>query len=173
MIYDEDDHHKEVYAYAGLALYKAQCLEVEVCNFLILHHIVSNRKITADERDAFINRAERQTLGRLLHEMRRVVNVDDDFEDMLANSLQKRNFFIHDYFRDRVAGFMCADSRDDLIKELQELASLFEQSDSRVQLLTNNARQALGLTDEHIRSVLADMFSEEVAERWYGETNAR
>jgi hypothetical protein len=75
MSYDEDDHHKEVYAHAGLALYKAQCFEVEVYNFLLLHHLSTNRTITSEEYDTFINRAERKTLGGMLHEMRDVVTV--------------------------------------------------------------------------------------------------
>jgi len=173
MIYNEDDHHKVVYAYAGRALYKAQCLEVEVCNFLVVHELVSNRTISADERDAFIDRAERQTLGRLLRDLRNAVTVDDDFEDLLGNALQTRNFFIHDYFRDRIARFMSADGRDKMIQELQEFVSLFEDADTRVQEFTTNARQALGMTDEYVRPIAADMYGEEMAEQLFGPKNAK
>lgn len=171
MIYDEDDHHKEIYAYAGLALYKAQCLEVEVCNLLVVHELVTNRTITADERDAFINRAERQTLGALLNELRNTITIDDDFEDLLVNALQKRNFFIHEYFRDRIAGFMSADGRDELIQELKEYVSLFDQADNRVQVFTSNARQVLGMTDEYLHPIAADMYGHDMAERLFATKN--
>ena len=55
--------------------------------------------------------------------------------------------------------------KDTLIRELDELAELFEKTDERVQVFTKEAIEAAGMTEEYIRRVTAEMYGEEIAER--------
>lgn len=172
MAHEESDHHKEVYAHAGLALYKAQCLEFEVCNFLVLHELATNRTITAEERDAFISRAERQTLGALLRELGTVINAPVDFQDLLADALEKRNFFIHRYFSERIGNFVTPDGLDRMIIELQSLVSLFDRADKSVGSFTSVARRTLGISDEHVRRTAEELYGNLVAEKLFRQNGA-
>lgn len=69
----EDEHHKEVYAHFGLAIYLAQCIEYGIVNAISLYDLILNRRqmftdktIWSNEVDVFFDEKFELTMGRLI-----------------------------------------------------------------------------------------------------------
>ena len=69
----EDEHHKEVYAHFGLAIYLAQCIEYGIVNAISLYDLIPNRRhmftdktIWSNEVDRFFDEKFELTMGRLI-----------------------------------------------------------------------------------------------------------
>ncbi len=117
--YDEDEHVKEVYARFGLAVYYAQVLEHGLVNALVVLDLIPNRRHLARSRDewgtqfdAFTDRHFEATMGRLMKNLRAVTQVHADLEKLLQDVLNRRNWLVHDFFRERATEFMSALGRE-------------------------------------------------------------
>ena len=144
----EAEQIREVYAHAGLALYLAQCFEMSLQNFLIIHARLSDRSITLVELESYEEGVQRQTLGGLLREVRQRVSFDSSAETVIGDALQKRNLLAHHYFKERAVDFMSPDGRDRMISELEDFQSCFKFADAVASSIAQAAGKVLGITDE-------------------------
>src|SRR4051812_42107421 len=108
-ITDENEHHKEVYAHFGLAVYMAQVLEHGIVNALVLSDLlprkygkVPSREDLAAEVDKYMDDNFKDTLNKLIKSLKKVKTLPPELELHLDDSLKKRNFLIHHYFRERL-----------------------------------------------------------------------
>jgi hypothetical protein len=153
-----DDHSelvKEVYARFGLAVYFAQVLEHGIVNALVILDLVPSRRHLAlcavdweREVDGFMNRHFQATMGRMMKNLRDTTKVDDDLEHFLSEALRKRNWLVHDFFRERAHELMSSHGKKQMIAEIDACRDLFQSADVRLGEIVAPLRRKAGLTDE-------------------------
>jgi hypothetical protein len=155
-IKDEDEHVKEVYAYYGLAMYHAQCLERSLC-ILLAANTTNPRKMTRNDYDKILESFFKKTLGGLLKKLNEVVNIPNNFEDNLIKALDKRNWLAHNYFWERAGHFMTSKGRDFMIQELSETSNLFESIDNEISGIIDKWAKKLGITEEWLNQRMQEI----------------
>jgi|SRR6185436_11092130 len=153
----EDEHCKEVYAHAGLALYLAQVLEHGVVNASVAARMPERETITRADIMAFETEQFAKTLGGMLRAMRRYVTVPPEVETLLTEALRRRNYLAHHFFRKFAVQFMTAQGRDEMLAWLHETKDMFQRADKALFQLMAPIREQFGITDEAIAKVVAEM----------------
>lgn len=151
----EDEHTKEVYARFGLAIYYAQVLEHGLVNALVIldlipsrRHLVRSRDEWGTTVDAFMDRHFETTMGRLLSAFREVTVVPSDVEGLLQDALKRRNWLVHEFFRERAVQFMSHAGREEMLQEVDECRARFEAADKCLEAIVGPLRREAGITDE-------------------------
>jgi hypothetical protein len=164
---DDDEHIKEVYARFGLAVYFAQVLELGLVNALIFLHLIPSRRHRARSRDewgavvnTFIDRHFEATMGHLIKNLRDVTQVDTDLERLLSDALKRRNWLVHDFFRERATNFVSASGRQQMLTEIDECRELFQSADERLEAIVEPLRLGAGITDEFLAEEYQRMLTE-------------
>lgn len=152
---NEDEHVKEVYARFGLALYFAQVLEHGLVNALVIlnlipsqRHLSRSRDEWGAEVDLFMDRHFQTTMGRMMRSLRDAVQVDADLEQLLHDALNKRNWLVHDFFREWAVEFMSATGRERMLSEVDGCRDLFKSADNRLEATLGPLRTKVGISDE-------------------------
>lgn len=164
---NEDEHHKEVYAYFGLAVYHSQVLESGLINALValdfmpsnVHHITTKTD-WSDKFDAFFDNRAALTMGNLIQALRKVTTVPDDLERQLKAALEKRKFLVHHYFRERIMLFTTERGRDEMIKDLEGYADSFIAADRALDENVQPIMARYGLTSQKLDAILKEMIDE-------------
>ncbi len=168
MAYDDSNEQtKTVYAHFGAAIYFAQCLEHGLVNALVYldlipttAHGVRNREEWAVAVDAFMDRHFEHTLGRMIRNLSKVVEVRDDLPTVLQSALDTRNWLAHDYFRERAVEFVSDSGRDRMIAELEAAQQLFRDAGARLDATFKPVRERYGLSDERLEQACEQLLSE-------------
>ena len=147
---NRDDLVRDTYAYFGLAIYTAQVLEHEIVNAMVIARMPDRGHVTRQDIDAFMDRQFEHTLGQLVLELNKYVAVPDELERILSEALSKRNWLVHDYFRERAEEFLTDDGCHRMISELEEARKLFKHTDHTLDVLVRPIRERFGVTDEAI-----------------------
>ena len=136
---DENEHHKEVYAYFGLAIFRAQLLEHGIVNALLVCDLIPNRRHLAKSReewsaqvDQFMDGHFENTAGRLMNALRKAMTVSDELQQSLIRSLKLRNFLVHHFFRERTVSWYTKQGRADMITELEAAGDQFGETDQLI-----------------------------------------
>jgi hypothetical protein len=117
---NEADEHREVYAYFGLTVFKAQCLEQELINMLSLYALADSPGWTAADVDAVFQKHDELTLAGLLKKALSKVRFAKEMEEVLTRALAKRNMLIHGYWAKRIRHFGTPEGRNVLLRELED-----------------------------------------------------
>lgn len=151
----DSDEIKEVYARFGLAVYAAQVLEHGIVNALVILDLVPARRRLADsfdewasEVDAFTDRHFQSTMGRMMKMLRSATKVDETFERLLSEALRKRNWLVHDFFRERATEFITSRGRMQMLAEVDECRDLFASADVRLENIVAPLREKAGVKEE-------------------------
>ena len=97
-----DDSVRDTYAHFGVAIFRAQTLETEIVNAMVIARLPERAHITRQEIDVFMNRP--LTLGRLLKELKKYIQVHDELKQTLWKAHEKRNWLVHHFFKERAQG---------------------------------------------------------------------
>lgn len=159
---NENDHHREVYAHFGLAIFKAQVLEHAIVNALIICDLIPNQRDKALSAESWAADVDQITdghfagvLGRMIKSLRKVAAVSAELEASLESSLKMRNFLAHRYFRERDTAWLTEEGRDGMIEELLEACRLFDRTDGLIDELIKPLSIRYGLTEDVIERELA------------------
>jgi hypothetical protein len=147
---DEGDQVKQVYAVAGLALFKAQCFEKELQNALIAVRMGKGEFSELAGLDSFSDELDRKTLGKLLAVLGEHVEVDQDGTELLQSAVRSRNQLAHHFFKVHAARFNTGAGRLTMMYELLQAIRLFGVADRFVALLTGLLRELFGITEVQI-----------------------
>lgn len=152
---DTSEHCKEVYAYFGLAMYRAQCVEQSIVQLLIFFDFFMKNVPTFTTHDKWTVEFDRfdkvlseKTMGQLLGLIRKLELLDGKIENMLSATLKKRNWLAHSFFVDHAVNFANENGRHQMIKELNDSIELFNSVEDILWPITRNASLKYGLTDE-------------------------
>ncbi len=155
-----NEQGKELYAHAGLALYWAQCFEKSLENLLYLCARVSGNSLTLEELEALDRELEKQTLGRLLADARKLVTFGADAEELLGFALGRRNFLVHRFFKAHADDAMTSAGRELMIAELIEIQKCFQTADLPASVGCKALGKILGISDEMIEHDLQQLKSD-------------
>lgn len=160
----ESEQIREVYAYYGLAMYWAQCLEQSIFQHLMFfdHFPTAVAGYTTPERwaadfDRYEERELGQTMGKLIRRLQQVGRPTDGIEGSLAVVLKTRNWLAHGYFADRAVEFMNQTGREKMLEELESAKGDFERCAAELDAVSLPAARALGFTDEMLAKIESDM----------------
>jgi len=142
----EEQQCKEVYAYAGLALYCVQCFEMSLVNFLIIASRISGNTTTLKEIESLEEKAQKKTLGALLKDVRTIAAFD--VSAVITQALVKRNFLVHHLFKKRAIEFLSEKGRDKMLVELKDSCRCFQIADTAIIALCRASGKMIGITDE-------------------------
>ncbi|MGY1522126.1 hypothetical protein [Luteimonas sp. A482] len=126
------DDPKEVYAFAGLALYQANLLESSLINLTTVLQLEQVSAITRKVFDSVYEGLESKTLGQLLRAARGLTELPANIDSVLASALAKRNFLAHHFFRHHAGTIIHDLGRTEMIEELRGMIALFEEADALV-----------------------------------------
>jgi hypothetical protein len=166
---DESDQHREVYAWAGLALYYAQVLEEGVLALIFAVRATDGTlRRDFETADDFFEAHASRTLGQLLRDMRQHVDLPAGIEHDTRDALAKRNFLVHHFFKDRIELAFTVAGRQQVIHELHEAVELFVHADEQLTELMFIHSQYIGLTPEAVEREFAEWRSRAAA--WQPES---
>jgi len=160
----ESEHVREVYAYFGLAMYWAQCLEQSMFQHLLFfdHFPRAAASYTTPEKwaedfDQYERQELGQTMGKLIRRLREAGQPTAEVEQALNEALKQRNWLAHGYFADRALEFTLQEGRDRMIIEPEGLRDKFRACTAQLDAITQPIAQNLGLTEERLARVEAEM----------------
>ena len=145
---DVSEQVKEVYAYFGLAMYKAQCLERQLAIVLATRYGPGPTKMTNAEFDDLLEGLFSKTMGRLVRDIGALAQLSEGEKEWLQQALSKRNWLAHRYFWERARDFLSQSGRAAMIQELQQAVDSFDALDK---LFTTKAMEwaaPLGITEQ-------------------------
>ncbi len=149
---EESELRKEVFAWFGGAAYAAQCFEYELCILILLHHRLTNPNLTIDELDHIDLKLSRKTLGALLRELKSYLVIRPEFEKMLNEYLDKRNFLMHHFFSEHAHNLQSPAGCQKMIKELQATYNSLKEADAIAQEMSRNVRKHLGISEQEVEA---------------------
>ena len=165
----EDEEVREVYAYYGLALYWASCLEQSIFQHLLFFEhfpkaLASYKNPEKWERefDEFEAREMKQTMGKLVRRLKEAGQPTKEIEASLDQSLKARNWLVHSYFPARAIQFTLSDGRVSMISELQSLRDQFMECADAIDELSKPILKRYGFTEEFQRKVMEDLVNEHI-----------
>ena len=154
---DANEQTKEVYAQFGLAVYLAQVLEHAIVNAMVYLDLIPSkaRKVPdaaawAKIFDEFMEGRFKETLGRLIRMLNALITIPLDLNELLADSLRRRNWLMHAYFRERAEMFMTELGRDSMLSELQDIQGLLDRTERALDCAMAPIRQRYGFTDDRL-----------------------
>ena len=149
MLKSEEGQTNAIFACFGSAAQHCQHFEAALDEFLWVCSNMCKKPLSILDLDDVRAKPHKQTIGRLLAEIRKIVTIDDNtVEECMDSALTKRNFLIHHFFRQRNEKFLTENGRMEMLRELVAIESELKLATD----LTNGMRvavsTALGLSDE-------------------------
>jgi len=164
---DRSEHCKDVYAHAGLALYRAQCVEQSIVQLLIFfdffHRNVSTYTSQSDweaNLDTYDEALSKKTMGQLIKNLMALGAIDKSIEASLGDALSKRNYLAHRFFVDHALNFVSANGRDHMISELEAITEYFNNVEAVLNPITEKLCEKYGLTPEKLYEIALELFAQ-------------
>ena len=163
---DRGEHSKEVYAYFGLALYRAQCVEQSIIQLLIFGDFFPTEvpkfksRIEWETRyDAFETKLLSRTMGQLLKILKKHNIVDVAFNTQLELALKRRNYLAHSYFVEHAQDFISFSGRKAMIQELEKDIELFDNVEDFLNPITMKFASDYGLSEEKFNNYFDELLN--------------
>lgn len=164
---DEGEHHKEVYAYFGRAVYHAQVLENGLINALVSLDFMPNnaghfttKTDWSDKYNTFFDQHAALTMGNLIRALRKVASIPGDLEAELKKSLEIRKFLVHHYFLEKIMLFTTGQGRKQMIDDFNHYADVFISVDRKLDSIIEPINARYGLTPEKVGALLKELIAE-------------
>lgn len=127
--YDNGTDEKTVYALFGLAIYKANVLEHSLVNLLAFTKIITAREQGEQLiRDPW-TQGFKDMMGKLIKRAEAHTSAHPEVIDDLTSSLKRRNFLVHNFWRERIPDIISEAGRVKLCADLKADCRLFTQTD--------------------------------------------
>ena len=143
------------YAFYGLAMYLAQCLEQRIFIHLIFMDFFPNNvnsfQNSTKWASAFAAYEEKElakTMGRLLQKLIDKGQPTEEVNTQVSVALQRRNWLAHSYFSQLSVELTMQTGRSQMITELQAMIEIFRQATSKFDNITMPIAPRYGYTDE-------------------------
>jgi hypothetical protein len=157
-----DDDLTEVFAYFGRAAYMANVLEMALAQTIlqiefmtkVKEEFIRSKGKNFDKQkyegdfDTFFEKQLGKTMGQLKNRVEELPGVSDELKARIKAAVDRRNFLIHDYWREAGYTFATEEGRAEMIAELAADIDTFEQLAADLREATKPTRQKLGIKDE-------------------------
>src|SRR3989442_21804 len=125
---DDTELRKEVFAWYGGAAYAAQCFEVEPTILLLLAYRLQYPSASPRDLDTVEVRLSKLALGHLLTELKNQFVVHTEFETMLTQYLQTRNYLTHHFFFENGLKLMSREGCGSMLAELKQIEASMREA---------------------------------------------
>ena len=154
---------KEPYAFFGLAAYWAQTLESGALNLAIVLRLPDVNLVTQDLFEELYSELTRKTLGQLLSQAKKAIDISEANIKYLDEALELRNILTHHYFREHAEDFVSEVGRQEMKEELQGIISKFKNADKILDSIYLPLWEKYGVNEEFIERELEQMRIEAAA----------
>lgn len=138
----------ELYAKFGIAAEAAQLFETELGTLLLaLRGLENNWHVTPDGDAArqMLDGINRNTLGKLLNDLKQHITIEGDLETMFFSALQARNRLFHGYFERHNLKIQTKVGREEMIADLDDLHGEVFNAWQTASMLSNTFTAAMRL----------------------------
>lgn len=153
---------KDIYAYFGLTMFHIQCLERTLSMLSATVYNSNVNLINRPQFDCLLEANFGKTLGQLIKNIKRSVDLPDGFENKLSEALKKRNFLTHNYFWERSLKFSHKRGQEEMIEELSKSCVYFEELDQELEIVLRKWMNCRGINKESITKIMDKLRSVEV-----------
>lgn len=160
---DEDGKTRLIYAYFGLAIYFAQCLEQTFINMTWLNRVSKKKAKFQNEINEIIDAIEssKKTMGALIHEVKIEYSLPENLETDLKKVLDTRNYLVHKFFKEQIQKFHTELGKKEMLKYFCDFIDDSKKVDNELNNYYSHYTQKLGLTEERIRELIEALKEEE------------
>ncbi|PLT18875.1 hypothetical protein [Ralstonia mannitolilytica] len=144
------DDPKELYAFFGLAFYKANVLEHGVLNLAVAMLAQGDQAITVGEVNRLYESFDNKTFGHVLAIAKQRYKFTEDFSNELGLALKYRNYLAHAFFRAHDIDIMSEVGRKKMIDELIEIWVHLAKVDEVIDKHWMAAWERYGVTKEWV-----------------------
>ncbi len=163
-IESDDGKHKLVYAYFGLAIYQAQCLEETFSLMLWTDKVIKKNAKSNEEVNEIIDTIEnsKKTMGNFINEVKESYNIAESTIAKLKEILNTRNYLTHKYFKIHIDKFYSDTGKLEMIKYFCDFVDSSTFIDEELKIYYANNMQKLGITETQIEWAMNEMKSQEL-----------
>lgn len=142
---------KEVYAFAGLALYCGQVFEKGLVNLLMVLH-AEKADITKAQYDDVFTKYDSEALGKLLRKAKGRYRFSREDIDFFKEVNDIRNHLVHHFFAENAGAFLTGDiGFKKMIEELQYIIKRLQEADHKITNIYHPLQKKYGMTEEILR----------------------
>ncbi|KVZ00841.1 hypothetical protein [Burkholderia ubonensis] len=149
LVPDYDDP-KELWAYFGLAFYRANVLERGVLNLAVALLSKNVVGLTGNDVQTLYETHDSKTFGQVICLAKRLFEFDEQTEQDLKRALHDRNYLAHDFFAGHDVDLLTESGRKKMLDELVEIAVRLKSIDQKMDPIWMSAWRHLGVTPEWI-----------------------
>ncbi len=118
-----------VFACSGSAAQNAQYFEDALSEFLLDYNKLTKRTLTPQDFETLDQKLQKRTVGTLLREFSNYVKIDDpNVQRLLEKALERRNFLMHHFFRQKDFTLRLEKDRIGLISSLTSIDRILQES---------------------------------------------
>ncbi len=154
---EENDNHKDVFAHFGLAAYYAQCFEMELKNIFMLSIRANHHVLPPDFFDQCGATLDKQNLGTLVRDIRKVVSFDEGSASALDTALHNRNRLMHGFYERHTTDMLSHHGRISAIAELEAYTKSFKIADAVGRSVSGALCKVLGISEQLLETELEKM----------------
>ncbi len=152
----DEEIRKDVFAWFGSAAYAAQLFEVELVILLIGQARLADPNCSIEKLDDLDISLSKKTLGQLLNEMKKHFTVSKEFEEILIEYRDKRNYLAHHFFSKNGEKLLSISGCKEMTTELQEIYDSLREADKIVTKMSENVRTASGINEEDFQKYVSE-----------------
>ncbi len=153
----EYNNPKELYAFFGLAFYKAQVLEQGLLNLTVALHLADCPNVDLASINHMFGKWGSETLGRILNVARDLIEFPVELENRLQTALKYRNHLAHSFFVDHDLDLLSDAGRCQMIDELTKIYEFLDSVDKELDPIWMAAWEKIGMTEESYINALEEM----------------
>jgi hypothetical protein len=154
MLDAESEQIREVYAFFGLAMSRAQNLEEGLT--MLIAVFGDSKLMTAWDYDARFAESFDSPFGKLVTKFAELSMPDqEELNEQLKKAVDDRNFLAHHYFWNRAVQLCSFEGRLQMIEELLRMGDRFESLDNELRQLARGIAQQRGLKREDLQAQIA------------------
>jgi hypothetical protein len=171
---DEDADLTELFAYFGRAAYMANVLETALAQTLLQVEYMTrvraefartkgkdfDRQKYENEFDTYFEAQLSKTMGQLGKLVKEFPDLNDELKGRIQEAIDRRNFLIHDYWREAGYMFGTEEGRAAMIAELSNDIDTFEKLAHDIMEATKPVRARLGISEETLNKRVEDRMAD-------------
>ena len=158
---NEIEQRKEIFAWFGAAVYYVQCFEVELTILLCYCAIFKDKNLAPENMEEIDTKLSKKTLGFLIKELKKHLEIAPELENLLNKYLQKRNYLIHHYFYENSMRMLSCSARGKMLNELKSLSNTFKEANLIAEKMSKNLRKILGIDEGKIQTMVSRFIEKE------------
>lgn len=146
---NEIEENNQLLSLLGLSLFQAQALEYSIVTLFAINKILDDGKWTIEVRSLMDSKCK-QTLGKLINEVSKKIDIDSNLKAELYEALELRNWIVHRFYREYGVAGLSHKLRSKAIKKVHKIAFYFEEVSSKITSINIRLMQQCGRTIDEI-----------------------